>query len=78
MSSTSYFKSIPIQSTYLQNGYSFDIVGAETSLGKGIYIPPIVNFEVVPAQATANYICVGQAVTAGIPMTLNSANAILS
>lgn len=74
MSNINYFTSVPIQSTYLQNGYSFDINGVETGFGKGVYIPPIVNYEVVPAASTNNYVCVTQPVTAGVPMTLNSAN----
>jgi len=70
----SYFSTIPISSTYLQNGFSFDINGVETSLGKGTYIPPIVNFEVVPDTRTTNYVCETQNVTANVPMTLNAAN----
>jgi len=75
MSNATYFTSIPIQSTYLQNGYSFDINGVQTGFGKGVYIPPIVNYEVIPIASTNNYVCVTQPVTAGVPMTLNSANA---
>jgi len=46
----------------------------ETPLGKGMYIPPIVNFEVVPAALSTTYVCAAQAVTANVPMTLNATN----
>lgn len=70
----SYFSTIPTSSTYLQNGFSFDINGVETPLGKGTYIPPVVNFEVVPDARTTNYVCAQQNITANVPMVLNAAN----
>lgn len=64
--------SLQQETTYLRNGWSFDVTGVKTPYGKGVVIPPICNYIVTPIANDDTYVATGQRTTANKALTLNS------
>lgn len=57
--------------TYMQNGFAFDVNRVQTPIGEGVSVPPIANYIAVPKAIVANYIAAAQGSTANTAITLS-------